>query len=93
MCSEIWLKIILKLYKSHHTEAPTSLAPIGVFGILGSQYIMGRVLSYFVILKSSILQYLMLVSINSSIDFCVCEYADVEFLFLFGEPSANSLEM
>ena len=35
----------------------------------------------------------MLVSISSSLDFCVCEYVDLEFLFLFGETSANSLEM
>ena len=28
-----------------------------------------------------------------SLDFSVCEYVGVEFLFLFGETSANSLEM
>ena len=29
----------------------------------------------------------------SSLDFSVCENIDVEFLFWFGETSANSLEM
>ena len=29
----------------------------------------------------------------SSLDFSGCEYADVEFLFLFGEISTNCLEM
>ena len=28
-----------------------------------------------------------------SLDFSVCEYVDVKFLFLFGETSANSLEV
>ena len=35
----------------------------------------------------------MLVSITSSLDFCVCEYVEVEFLLLFGEAAANSVEM
>ena len=46
-----------------------------------------------VILRSNFLQYLMLVLINSSLYICVCEYINVEFSFLFGETSANSLEM
>ena len=35
----------------------------------------------------------MLVSITSSLDFRVCEYVEVEFLLLFGEASASSVEM
>ena len=35
----------------------------------------------------------MLASISSSLEFCVCEYADVKFLVLFGETSVNSLEL
>ena len=34
----------------------------------------------------------MLVLIIYSLDFCVCQYVDAEF-FLFGETSANSLEI
>ena len=67
-----------------------NLAPIGVLYIFGNQYIMGRVLSCSVILRSNVLQYLMLVSLSSSLDFSVCEY-DFEFLFLFVGTSANSL--
>ena len=36
----------------------------------------------------NILQFLMLVSNMLLHRFCVCEYVDVEFLFLFGETSA-----
>ena len=50
-------------------------------------------LFYLVILKSNFLQNLMLVLIRSSLDIRVCEYASVEFLFLFGEDSAHKLEM
>ena len=38
-------------------------------------------------------QYLMWVLIISFLDFSACEYADAEFLFSFGETSANSLEI
>ena len=54
---------------------------------------MWRILSCSVILRSTSLQYLMLVLIISSLDLSVCEYADVEFLFSFGETSANTLDM
>ena len=53
--------------------------------IMVYQYIMGRALSCSVILNSNFLHYLMLVLVSSSFDFRVCEYVDVEFLFLFGE--------
>ena len=56
----------------------------------GTQYIMGRVLSCSVILMSRFLQYLMLVSISFSLEFCVCEYVNVKFIFILGETSANS---
>ena len=55
-----------------------------------TNYIMERVLSCSVVLRSNFWQYLMLVSISSSLEFCVYEYFDVEFLFLFGETSPNS---
>ena len=35
----------------------------------------------------------MLVLTISSLDFSICEYVDVELLFLFGENSATTLEM
>ena len=54
---------------------------------------MGRVLSCSVNLRLGVLEYLMLVLRVSSLDFCVCEYDDVEFSFLFGETSANCFEM
>ena len=44
------------------------------------------------LLMSNLLQYLMLVPTGSFLDVWVCEYVDVEFLFIFGEPSANRLE-
>ena len=46
-----------------------------------------------VTVESNFLHYLMLVSVSSSLGFCVCRYFDVEFLFSFGENYANSLEM
>ena len=53
-----------------------------------------RALSCSVIFRSIFLQYLKLILIISSFDFCVCEYVvDMEFLFLFGESSANSYEI
>ena len=59
-------------------EAAMNLAPIDVFCIFG---------------KQNFLKYLMLVVISSSLDFCVYEYVDVEFLFLFGKTYGNNLEM
>ena len=50
--------------------------PIGVLCIFGNQYIMGRVLSCPVILRSNFFQHLMLVSTSSFLDFCVCWYVD-----------------
>ena len=73
-------------------EATMNLAPIIALSVFGNQYIMGRVLSCSVILRSNFLRHLMLVLI-SSLDFSGCEYIDVEFLFLFGEISTNCLEM
>ena len=72
------LKIILKT--SEMTSGRGLLLYIMVY-----QYIMGRALSCSVILNSNFLHYLMLVLVSSSFDFRVCEYVDVEFLFLFGE--------
>ena len=70
-----------------------NLALIGVLFIFGNQYIMRRVLSCSVILRSNVLQYLMLVSKRSFLDLCFCEYIHVEFVvFLLGETSVNSLE-
>ena len=53
----------------------------------------GLVLQHFEATMNLVLQYLMLVLKNYSLDFCVREYVDVEFLFLFGETSANRLEI
>ena len=53
----------------------------------------GLVLQHFEETMNLVLQYLMLVLKNYSLDFCVHEYVDVEFLFLFGETSANRLEI
>ena len=41
----------------------------------------GKSLSCSIILMSNFLQYLILVSVCFSEDFCVCEYVDVEFFF------------
>ena len=54
---------------------------------------MGRVLWFSVILRPKFGQYLAVVSINSFLDFCVCEYIDDEFVFLSDKNSAISLEM
>ena len=80
-------------YINHIRQKLMNLTPTGALCLFGNQYIMGRVLSCLVILTSSFLQYLMLVSISSFFDFCVCKYVCVEFLFLFRETSVNSLEM
>ena len=69
-----------------------NLAPIGVWYIFGEQYIMERVLSCSVILSSHFSQYLTSLLVIFSLNFCACEYVDVDF-FLSGETSANSLEM
>ena len=98
------VKIILKTLKItsdrglvlQFFEVTINLASIGVFGVFGiygNQYSMGRVFSCPVISWSKFWQYLMLVSLSFSLDFCVCEYVDVEFLFLFDGTSAISLEM
>ena len=71
----------------HIFDITMNLVWIGVLCVFGNQYNMGRVLSYSVILRSNVLQYSMLLSISSSIEFCPCEYFDVEFLFLIGETS------
>ena len=97
----MWLKIISKTVKItsdsslllQFFEATMNLAPIGALHIFGNQYIMGIVLSCSVILRSILLQYLVLVSINSSLDFCVCKYGDVEFLLLFEVTSVNIFKM
>ena len=54
---------------------------------------MGRALFCSVILWSNLLQDLMLVLKISYLFFCMSKYVDVEYLVLFGEPSANCLEM
>ena len=64
-------------------EATINLASISVFYTFGGQLIMGRVLSCLVIFISNFWQYLILVAVSYSLDFCVCKYFDVE-LFLFG---------
>lgn len=69
----MWLKIILKTLKIFRKlfEKNMNLALIGVLCIFGKQYIMGRVLSCEIILRSIFLEYLMIVSVSSSLDFCV----------------------
>ena len=74
-------------------KATLNLVPIAVSCVFGNQYIMGKVLSCSVILKSNFLQYLIIVSIIFSLEYCVFDYVDDNFLFLFGETSANSLDM
>ena len=64
-----------------------------VLCIFDNQYIIGKVLSWSVILRSNFLQYLMVALINFSWEFCFCEYVDAESLFVFRETSVNSLEM
>ena len=99
MKTSTWLKIILKTFEIISDrglvlqlfEAIMNLASMDVLCIFGNQYIMGRVLSCSVILRPNFLQYFMLVLMILSLDSCVCEY--VEFLFLFGDTSANTLEM
>ena len=61
-------------------KATMNLPPTGVLCIFGNQYIMGRVLSWSVILRRNILQYLMLVLVIFSLDFSV-EYVGIESLF------------
>ena len=58
-----------------------------------NQYITGKVLPCSASLRASFLQYLMLVLKISSLDFYICKYVNNDFLFLFEETSANSLEM
>ena len=88
MCKRTWLKIILKTLEMtpdrglvlQFFKATMNLPPTGVLCIFGNQYIMGRVLSWSVILRKNILQYLMLVLVIFSLDFSVGEYVAVESL-------------
>ena len=65
---------------------------IGNLCIFGNQYIVGKVSSWSVILRTTFLQYLIKVPISYFLDFCICEYVDVD-VFLFGETAANNIEM